>query len=501
MPFNPVTSLFSRVWKFVDTFAAAEEINREDLDTALDDLAGGVNAALQNNLNFVGEWIAAGTFPAVRPDLTAIRARDTWRVTTAGTVGGVTFAVDDYLVALVTEPSQIFAGSWMRIPNLFLPAVLEILALTEVAASNADASADASAASALAASGSAGAAAGSAASALAALSSVLAVQDSLPSWRGPWVTATAYAIGDLVNSGGSTYICLIAHTAAASFATDLSALRWAVFAAQGSAGAGTGDLLAAQNLADLANKGTARQNLETAHYVAAGVAPASPAARMLWRDTSVSPSVLRLRNDANDAWLICDFSQAGLLGAASITISDMNAHTLGGVFNASSGATGAPLGGEAFRFTHWPGPSATTATQLAQGATSGRLFIRSRAAGVWGAWGEMFNHSLGGQIGAGVTAANDADGTFSTGTYTPATAGGNFKSISNAGAFTLAAPVDAGVYTMLVEVTNATGAGAVTFSGFASVGGDILTTTVGHRFQIFIAKSLNGVTASAKAMQ
>jgi len=33
-----------------------------------------------------------------------------------------------------------------------------------------------------------------------------------------WATATAYAVGDLVTSGGSTYACLTAHTSAAAFA-------------------------------------------------------------------------------------------------------------------------------------------------------------------------------------------------------------------------------------------------------------------------------------------
>lgn len=102
---------------------------------------------------------------------------------------------------------------------------------------------------------------------------------------------------------------------------------------------------------------------------------------------------------------------------------------------------------------------------------------------------------------AGFHAANDADGTFPSGTYSPTPAGGNFKSISNAGAFTLAAPTLAGQYTMIIEVTNATGAGAITMSGFARVAGDAFTTTVGHRFQIIIVKTLSGVTASVVAMQ
>ena len=43
--------------------------------------------------------------------------------------------------------------------------------------------------------------------------------------RGAWVTATAYAIKDVVTQGGNTYACVTAHTSGV-FATDLAAVRW-----------------------------------------------------------------------------------------------------------------------------------------------------------------------------------------------------------------------------------------------------------------------------------
>lgn len=46
--------------------------------------------------------------------------------------------------------------------------------------------------------------------------------------RGPWVTATAYAVKDLVSQGGPTYICVSAHTSGV-FATDLAASKWLLF--------------------------------------------------------------------------------------------------------------------------------------------------------------------------------------------------------------------------------------------------------------------------------
>jgi len=41
-----------------------------------------------------------------------------------------------------------------------------------------------------------------------------------------WVTGTAYILGDKVTNAGESYICIVAHTAAALFATDLTAGNW-----------------------------------------------------------------------------------------------------------------------------------------------------------------------------------------------------------------------------------------------------------------------------------
>jgi len=39
-------------------------------------------------------------------------------------------------------------------------------------------------------------------------------------WEGPWVTGTTYQVGDVVETGGTSYICIVEHTASALFATD-----------------------------------------------------------------------------------------------------------------------------------------------------------------------------------------------------------------------------------------------------------------------------------------
>jgi microcystin-dependent protein len=85
-------------------------------------------------------------------------------------------------------------------------------------------------------------------------------------WNGQWLTATPYVVGDLVYQAGSTYICLVAHTSG-TFNTDLSASRWQLFAAQGAAGGGTGDMLKSENLSGLSNYVTARANMGLTHRI------------------------------------------------------------------------------------------------------------------------------------------------------------------------------------------------------------------------------------------
>jgi hypothetical protein len=79
-------------------------------------------------------------------------------------------------------------------------------------------------------------------------------------WRDVWLTATVYALGDRVSQSGNSYYAKVAHTSGV-FATDLAALKWGIVAEKGASGGGTGDLLASQNLNDLANKPIARGNL------------------------------------------------------------------------------------------------------------------------------------------------------------------------------------------------------------------------------------------------
>jgi hypothetical protein len=53
--------------------------------------------------------------------------------------------------------------------------------------------------------------------------------------RGLWATATAYAVNDMVDVSGSSYICATAHTSG-TFATDYAAGKWQIFVTGATAG-------------------------------------------------------------------------------------------------------------------------------------------------------------------------------------------------------------------------------------------------------------------------
>lgn len=86
------------------------------------------------------------------------------------------------------------------------------------------------------------------------------------SYEGTWTTAVAYEKNNLVNvpSGtyeGWTFIALSNHTAGATFDADYLGGKWGIIAKRGNSGAGTGDLIAANNLFDVADAAAARMNL------------------------------------------------------------------------------------------------------------------------------------------------------------------------------------------------------------------------------------------------
>jgi hypothetical protein len=85
-------------------------------------------------------------------------------------------------------------------------------------------------------------------------------------WKDEWATGVLYKVNNIIAVPSGTYegwsfICVVEHTAGATFSTDFSAGKWDVLAKRGAAGAGTGDMLAANNLSELTNVTAARTNL------------------------------------------------------------------------------------------------------------------------------------------------------------------------------------------------------------------------------------------------
>jgi len=106
----------------------------------------------------------------------------------------------------------------------------------------------------------------------------------------------------------------------------------------------------------------------------------------------------------------------------------------------------------------------------------------------------VFKQSLSG--GRSVVFAN---GTKSSGTFTPVPANGEMQSYTNGGAHTLAPPALSGA--ILMTITNDASAGAITTSGFGDVFGDAFTTTDAHIFLCLIIYDGTNSVLKVKALQ
>lgn len=190
--------------------------------------------------------------------------------------------------------------------------------------------------------GQATAAAASAAAAAASAAAAAAAQNSLLVWGGAWLTATAYTPSKLVQESGSTYVCTQAHTSG-TFATDLAAGKWAIFAQKGSTGAGTGDVLAANNGSEFAaGSGTFRANL-------------SLMGALLTAETSADVHT-RAAANPRGMWFV-----------------------------AGTGMTNAPSGYAANEAFFAKGLDANNLT-VTWYRSDGVVFVKTRVAGTWGGW-------------------------------------------------------------------------------------------------------------------
>lgn len=258
---------------------------------------------------------------------------------------------------------------------------------------------------------------------------------------------------------------------------------------------------------------------------AAGAAAAEAAAAPLTAAAAASASdaAASAVEAAGYAALLDTDSFLGLAGTAYT--GDLNSLSVTSLYKLGAGVANGPSGADAGDFVlHFQIDASNAMQEIFNfGGTEKRAY-REKVAGAWGGW-VAFVLATGAQtiagnktftgaatfsalasflemtLGGGVVATSVSDGTKSSGTYTPTPVGGNFKHIVNNGAFTLAAPAVAGAYSLLIEITNDAAAGAVSFSGFAKVIGDTLTTTNTSKFQIGITKTPAGIVATVVAMQ
>jgi hypothetical protein len=117
-----------------------------------------------------------------------------------------------------------------------------------------DADVASTAANAAVASASAAIAAGDAASAAASAEAAIVAKIN---WRGTWSGLAEYGVGDAVALSGASYIAIAPNTNQ----PPPNPTYWDVLAAKGANGSGTGDMLGANNLADVADPAAARTNL------------------------------------------------------------------------------------------------------------------------------------------------------------------------------------------------------------------------------------------------
>lgn len=197
----------------------------------------------------------------------------------------------------------------------------------------------------------------------AAVRAVMAAAGSNP--RGDWVTATAYAVKDVVANGTGTYLCAVAHTSGV-FATDLAAVKWlrifdtAAYVASGVAFTPTGGIASgnvqaaiaeldgeaakkAANLSDLADAVAARLALGIPAIVAKGDIIAGSAADTLVKKAVGSDGQAVSADSSQTSGLVYidNPSRPNLLVNPNWQIDQINE---GALYTASGGAVTGPDG-------------------------------------------------------------------------------------------------------------------------------------------------------------
>jgi len=337
------------------------------------------------------------------------------------------------------EPAAGRALKWNEDGDGLENSALDIDTIADAAAASA-AAADASAGTASTQAGLAAAARTAAEDAQAAAeAAALAAVVAKIEWRGAWSGATAYALNDAVTEAGASYICIQAHTSQ----QPPNATYWDVLAAkgatgptgatgatgpqgpQGDPGEGSGDMLAANNLSDVANAATAFGNIkQAASEGASGVAEIATQAEVntgtddarfvtpLKMETRVQALLSALdgadswaRNNLMLNWLADEIAHTVAMGTMQDGAHDaFESDTIG---TASTNETYDAAGD----YYHNPGTGATSyANSGGQGNRTASITVTSSQTPHVGTWSNLVNGS------------SAADGTNSV---DPTTAGSN----------------------------------------------------------------------------
>ena len=142
------------------------------------------------------------------------------------------------------------------------------------------------------------------------------------SWtpKGVWVTATEYAIGDVVEDSGFSYVCAVAHVAAASFSTDDASGYW-IGISGGTAAViaftPAGDIAATDVQAAIEELDTEKQPLDAGLTSIAGLTTAADkmiyaTASDTYATTDLTAAARGLLDDASVSAMLTTLTAAGL---------------------------------------------------------------------------------------------------------------------------------------------------------------------------------------------
>jgi hypothetical protein len=278
-------------------------------------------------------------------------------------------------------------------------------------------------------------------------------------YQGAWQTATAYSVSDVVTESGSAYICTGGHTSGASNQPGSGgswATVWDVLASKGSDGAG-GDMFNADNLSGLTNTATARGNLG----VAIGTDVQAYDANLPTWPATVDATEVGYLNGVTSAIQTQIDGKAATSHAHATT--DITSGTFADARIAESNVT-----------QHEAAISITESqiSDLGTYETADADILKADTADVLTAGFATTPHNLGNSTGA---------------TVTPDEANGNIQFISNNGAWTLNPPTNN--CTIIIQMSNVSGAGGITSSSFDKVEDTDLTTADGDDFFLYITKA------------